>query len=101
LVQELYGIGSWEASNRNANKWKTLWRTFFGPESWNQKAQKTNRLLHQEFLKEKFSANKKAEKAKSIESFWRPSPATLAEFVENARSSNTKANYQLPIASIK
>jgi hypothetical protein len=43
-------------------------------------------LLHQEFLKEKFSANKKAEKAKSIERFWRPLPATLAEFVENARS---------------
>jgi len=59
LVQELYGIGSWEASNRNANKWKTLWRTFFGPESWNQKAQKTNRLLHQEFLKEKFLPTKK------------------------------------------
>jgi hypothetical protein len=33
LVQELYGNRSGEASNRNANKWKTLWRTFFGPES--------------------------------------------------------------------
>jgi len=86
LVQELYGIGSWEASNRNANKWKTLWRTFFGPESWTRKRRKRTVCCIKNFLKEKFSVNKKAENAKSIDSFWRPSPATLAEFVENARS---------------
>src|SRR5436305_11702873 len=33
LVQELYGNRSGEASNRNANKWKTLWRTFFNRQS--------------------------------------------------------------------
>jgi hypothetical protein len=33
LVQELYGNRSGEASNRNANKWKTLWRTFVGLKS--------------------------------------------------------------------
>jgi hypothetical protein len=26
-VRELYGIPGAEASNRNANRWKTLWRT--------------------------------------------------------------------------
>jgi hypothetical protein len=57
LVQELYGIRSGEASNRNANKWKTLWRTFFKRQAWLESAE-NEPLAAAMICKNKFFATK-------------------------------------------